>query len=134
MDQVPLAPLLLLQADARSNRERAQLALQLAVAAEPIRCQLASIDGAANRAARLAPVSAVAEAAAGGQMGDILEGLVQRRAVEQGELQADRLASYRKLERELHALAVRSSVRLQQEERRKWRLIQKSARDRTRPG
>jgi len=57
-----------------------------------------------------------------------------RRAVEQGELQADRLASYRKLERELHALAVRSSVRLQQEERRKWRLIQKSARDRTRPG
>lgn len=61
-------------------------------------------------------------------------GCAVRGAVERGELTADRLASYRKLERELHALAVRSSVRLQHEERRKWRLIQKSVRDRTRPG
>jgi ribosome biogenesis GTPase / thiamine phosphate phosphatase len=61
-------------------------------------------------------------------------GCAVRGAVDRGELTAERLSSYRKLERELHALAVRSSVRLQQEERRKWHLIHKAARDRTRPG
>ena len=61
-------------------------------------------------------------------------GCAVRLAVERGELPADRLASYRKLERELHALAVRSSVRLQQEERKKWRAIHRAVRDRTRPG
>ena len=61
-------------------------------------------------------------------------GCAVRLAVERGELPAERLASYRKLERELRALAVRSSVRLQEEERKKWRAIHRAVRDRTRPG
>jgi len=55
-------------------------------------------------------------------------------AIEDGRLPAERLASYRKLERELRALERRTSVRLQQEERKRWKAIHKAVRDRIRPG
>jgi ribosome biogenesis GTPase / thiamine phosphate phosphatase len=48
-------------------------------------------------------------------------------ALEGGTLDASRLQSYRKLQRELRAIEVKADVRLQIEERRKWKLIHKSA-------
>jgi len=47
-------------------------------------------------------------------------------ALEGGTLDADRFASYRKLQRELRAIEVKADVRLQIEERRKWKVIHKS--------
>ena len=47
-------------------------------------------------------------------------------ALEGGTLDASRFRSYRKLQRELRAIEVKADVRLQIEERRKWRLIHKS--------
>jgi ribosome biogenesis GTPase len=51
-------------------------------------------------------------------------------AVEAGELPSERLESWRKLQRELRAIEVRRDARLQKEERRKWQLLSKDARDR----
>ena len=48
-------------------------------------------------------------------------------ALEGGTLDASRFASYRKLQRELRAIEVKADVRLQIEERRKWKAIHKSA-------
>lgn len=48
-------------------------------------------------------------------------------ALENRTLDANRFASYRKLQRELRAIEVRADVRLQIEERRKWKAIHKSA-------
>jgi ribosome biogenesis GTPase / thiamine phosphate phosphatase len=53
-------------------------------------------------------------------------------AVENGSLDPGRLASWRKLQRELHALAVRQDALLRKEETRKWRLLTRDARARTR--
>ncbi|HKV29927.1 MAG TPA: ribosome small subunit-dependent GTPase A [Candidatus Dormibacteraeota bacterium] len=47
-------------------------------------------------------------------------------ALEGGTLDASRFRSYRKLQRELRAIEVKADVRLQIEERRKWKLIHKS--------
>ena len=47
-------------------------------------------------------------------------------ALEGGTLDASRFASYRKLQRELRAIEVKADVRLQIEERRKWKVIHKS--------
>jgi ribosome biogenesis GTPase len=47
-------------------------------------------------------------------------------ALEGGTLDASRLTSYRKLQRELRAIEVKADVRLQIEERRKWKVIHKS--------
>jgi ribosome biogenesis GTPase len=47
-------------------------------------------------------------------------------ALEDGTLDASRFRSYRKLQRELRAIEVKADVRLQIEERRKWKLINKS--------
>jgi len=47
-------------------------------------------------------------------------------ALEGGTLDASRLTSYRKLQRELRAIVVKADVRLQIEERRKWKVIHKS--------
>jgi ribosome biogenesis GTPase / thiamine phosphate phosphatase len=47
-------------------------------------------------------------------------------ALEGGALDASRFASYRKLQRELRAIKVRADVRLQIEERRKWKVIHKN--------
>jgi ribosome biogenesis GTPase len=53
-------------------------------------------------------------------------------AVENGTLDPGRLASWRKLQRELHALALRQDALLRKEETRKWRLLSREARARTR--
>ena len=51
-------------------------------------------------------------------------------AIAQGRLLEARLSSYRKLERELRALRVRSDVRLQAEERKRWKAIHRAVRPR----
>lgn len=51
-------------------------------------------------------------------------------ALADGSLSPDRWESYRKLERELRSIEVRADARLQIEERRRWKLLQKDARDR----
>jgi ribosome biogenesis GTPase len=53
-------------------------------------------------------------------------------ALETGALTAERFQSWRKLQRELRAIEVRHDARLRKEERRKWQLISKDARTRTR--
>jgi ribosome biogenesis GTPase len=53
-------------------------------------------------------------------------------AIATGELDADRLVSYRKLLRELRAVAMKSDARLRQDERRKWRQISVANRARER--
>jgi len=53
-------------------------------------------------------------------------------AVESGALPPDRLASWRKLQRELLSVAMRHDHLLRKEESRKWRLRSREARSRTR--
>lgn len=53
-------------------------------------------------------------------------------AVEDGSLAPERLQSWRKLQRELRSIAIRHDARLRKEERRKWQLISREARARTR--
>ncbi|HKU55523.1 MAG TPA: ribosome small subunit-dependent GTPase A [Gaiellaceae bacterium] len=53
-------------------------------------------------------------------------------AVESGALPRERLQSWRKLQRELRAIAMRHDIRLRKEEGRKWRLRTREARARTR--
>jgi ribosome biogenesis GTPase / thiamine phosphate phosphatase len=54
-------------------------------------------------------------------------------AVESGELPSERLHSWRKLQRELLAIAMRHDIRLRKEEGRKWRLRAREGRARARP-
>ena len=58
-------------------------------------------------------------------------GCAVRAALSDGTLPRERFESYRKLERELRALAVRKDARLRAEERKKWRRFE---RDRRRAG
>jgi len=53
-------------------------------------------------------------------------------AVESGELPGERLHSWRKLQRELHAIAMRHDALLRKEELRKWKLRTREGRARTR--
>ncbi|HSP10566.1 MAG TPA: ribosome small subunit-dependent GTPase A [Candidatus Dormibacteraeota bacterium] len=50
-------------------------------------------------------------------------GCAVKAALDTGSLDAGRLRSYRKLKRELQAIAARSDARLRQDERRKWKQI-----------
>ena len=54
-------------------------------------------------------------------------------AVEDGTLAPERLDSWRKLQRELHAIALRNDHLLRKEETRRWKLLSRDARTRTRP-
>jgi ribosome biogenesis GTPase / thiamine phosphate phosphatase len=54
-------------------------------------------------------------------------------AVESGELPSERLHSWRKLQRELRAIAMRHDVLLRKEEARKWKLRARAGRARARP-
>jgi ribosome biogenesis GTPase len=54
-------------------------------------------------------------------------------AVEAGELDDERLASWRKLQRELAWLARKQDARAQHEERRRWARLSREAQSRTRP-
>jgi ribosome biogenesis GTPase len=53
-------------------------------------------------------------------------------AVESGELAQDRLQSWFKLQRELHAIAMRHDHLLRKQETRRWKLLNKEAKTRTR--
>jgi ribosome biogenesis GTPase len=53
-------------------------------------------------------------------------------AVDSGELQRERLHSWRKLQRELFAIEMRHNALLRKEELRKWKLRTKEGRARTR--
>lgn len=64
---------------------------------------------------------------------DTEPGCAVRAAVESGELDADRLASWHKLQRELAYLARKQDVRLAQEERKRWARLSQQAKSRTRP-
>jgi len=55
-------------------------------------------------------------------------GCAVRRAIADGELPAERLASYHKLQREARAAAIKTDARLRAEEVRKWKIIHKSVR------
>jgi ribosome biogenesis GTPase len=54
-------------------------------------------------------------------------------AVEEGDLPERRLASWRKLQREAEWMARRGDARLRAEQTRKWKIIHKSVRGRSRP-
>lgn len=56
-------------------------------------------------------------------------GCAVRTAVESGDLSSERLASYHKLVREAQVVAAKTDVRLRAEEERKWKVIQKAAKD-----
>jgi ribosome biogenesis GTPase len=64
---------------------------------------------------------------------DTEPGCAVRAAVESGELDPDRLASWQKLQRELAYLARKQDVRLAAEERRRWARLSQEAKSRTRP-
>jgi ribosome biogenesis GTPase len=57
-------------------------------------------------------------------------GCAIRAALADGSLPAERWESYRKLQRELRSLEIKRSKRLQSEERRRWRRVNKSMRKR----
>jgi len=57
-------------------------------------------------------------------------GCAVQRAVEEGRLEAERLASYHKLQAELRHLERRADPRAQSEEKRRWKSIHKAARHR----
>ncbi|HET9781856.1 MAG TPA: ribosome small subunit-dependent GTPase A [Candidatus Dormibacteraeota bacterium] len=59
-------------------------------------------------------------------------GCAVNNAIVSGELDADRFASYRKLLRELRAVAMKGDARLRQDERRKWKQISMANRARER--
>ena len=54
-------------------------------------------------------------------------------AVDDGTLDPARLESWRKLQRELHAIAVRNDNLLRKEETRRWKLLSRDAKSRARP-
>ena len=64
---------------------------------------------------------------------DTEPGCAIKAALADGTLDAGRLESYRKLLRELRSIEVRSSARLQIEERKKWNRLTTAARERARP-
>jgi ribosome biogenesis GTPase len=53
-------------------------------------------------------------------------------ALASGELDRDRFESWRKLQRELRAVAIRHDARLRREERRRWQIVVRDARARAR--
>jgi ribosome biogenesis GTPase / thiamine phosphate phosphatase len=59
-------------------------------------------------------------------------GCAVRSALADGSLAADRYESWQKLQRELRAIALRTDARLRKEERKRWNLVTRAARARTR--
>lgn len=60
-------------------------------------------------------------------------GCAVKAAITAGTLEVARFNSYRKLQRELRAIAAKSDARIRIEERRKWKQITMAAKTRTRP-
>jgi ribosome biogenesis GTPase len=59
-------------------------------------------------------------------------GCAVQAALASGGLPRERFESWRKLQRELRAVAIRHDARLRREERRRWQLVVRNARTRTR--
>src|SRR4029077_7746879 len=59
-------------------------------------------------------------------------GCAVKAAIDEGSLEQPRLESYRKLQRELRAIAAKSDARLRADERRKWKQIAVANKVRTR--
>jgi ribosome biogenesis GTPase len=78
----------------------------------------------------------VEELAGGCRFGDCVHdrepGCAVRAALHAGELSHDRFDSWRKLQKELRAIAIRHDVRLRKEEARKWRIRTREGRARAR--
>ena len=95
--------------------------------------ELQLADGAAGLDETFSEVDALA---AGCRFADCTHdsepGCAVRAAVEAGTLPVERLESWRKLQRELLAIAMRTDHLLRKEETRKWRLLSREARSRTR--
>lgn len=64
---------------------------------------------------------------------DTEPGCAVKAAISTGVLDAGRLQSYRKLQRELRAIAAKSDARIRIEDRKKWKHITMSARSKIRP-
>ncbi len=64
---------------------------------------------------------------------DTEPGCAIKAALAGGTLDVDRFRSYRKLQRELRAVAARTDARVRSEERKKWKQISMAAKLRTRP-
>ncbi len=64
---------------------------------------------------------------------DTEPGCAIKSALAGGTLDADRFRSYRKLQRELRAVAAKTDARIRSEERKKWKQITMAAKARTRP-
>ena len=64
---------------------------------------------------------------------DTEPGCVIKSALDAGTLDANRYRSYRKLQRELRAVAARTDARIRSEERKKWKQVSTAAKSRTRP-
>jgi ribosome biogenesis GTPase len=64
---------------------------------------------------------------------DTEPGCAVKSAIASGELDAGRLQSYRKLQRELRAIAAKSDARIRIEDRKKWKQITISVRSKIRP-
>jgi ribosome biogenesis GTPase / thiamine phosphate phosphatase len=64
---------------------------------------------------------------------DTEPGCAIKAALGDGSLEHARLQSYRKLQRELRAVAAKSDARIRSEDRKKWKLISKANRSRVRP-
>ncbi|MFL5959347.1 MAG: ribosome small subunit-dependent GTPase A [Gaiellaceae bacterium] len=89
--------------------------------------------GAAGLEATFADVEELAASCRFGDCSHVHEpGCAVLAAVESGELPHDRLHSWRKLQRELHAIAIRHDALLRKEELRKWKLRTREGRARTR--
>jgi ribosome biogenesis GTPase len=64
---------------------------------------------------------------------DTEPGCAIKAALSDGSLDAARLESYRKLQRELRSVAAKTDARIRNEERKKWKQIAMAGRARTRP-
>jgi ribosome biogenesis GTPase / thiamine phosphate phosphatase len=64
---------------------------------------------------------------------DTEPGCAIKAALASGALDAHRFRSYRKLQRELRAVAAKTDARIRSEERKKWKQISMAAKTRTRP-
>jgi ribosome biogenesis GTPase len=89
--------------------------------------------GSAALEATFADVEELAAACRFGDCSHVHEpGCAVLAAVDAGELARERLESWRKLQRELHSIAIRHDALLRKEELRKWKLRTREGRARTR--
>jgi ribosome biogenesis GTPase len=89
-------------------------------------------DGEAGTGGLEAAFPEIEDLAAACRFGDCAHagepGCAVQAALADGSLTAERHASWRKLERELRAFAIRHDARLQSEERARWKTVSKTVR------